>query len=251
MTKFYIDTFGPHVEDIAKAFKFAISIAKRDKEIKRIIFYSYTKTNFMQVDKYFEDVHRLQLPDTGVKIQGMNVLVKCETKITYRKQYSYGTTDIVIACHMDSKDIYVLDDDAKAKYIIAIPWIEHGVDEWVRRWFAKEISGKATVDTKEASVDPLLSVALKEMDILMFETKSLSHQSDEETCKTYIRTIHKYMPNVTPTEIENYLVRNLSWTSANANEVGNLLARLKEGRTFKGGAKTGLQNYFKGWKAKA
>ena len=198
MNKFYIKTSGGHMDDIEKAFHRAVDIAKGDKEVQRIIFYSYTKNNFMQVDTYFENIMGYCLPPNGVKIRGMNVLVKCETKITYKKQYSNDKNDVVIACHMSSKDIYVLDDDAKTKYVIAIPWTEHDVDEWVKRWNAIEISEENKEKPIEEVIEPLLPIALYEMDVRMFETKSFSHLSDEETCKTYIRVIHKYLPDISP-----------------------------------------------------
>lgn len=250
MNKFYIETSGGHVGDIEKAFLYAINLAKTDKEVRRIIFYSIGMNNFMQVDTYFRNMMGQCLPPNGCKISGMDVLVKCETKMTYKKQYSNDKTDVVIACHMSSKDIYALDDDAKTKYVVAIPWMEHDVDEWVKRWNAIEISGENKEKPAEEVIEPLLPIALYEMDVSMFETKSFSHLSDEETCKTYIRAIHKYLPNISPEDIENHLVRKLSWTAENAHKVGELLGRLKGGRTFKGGAKTGLQDYYKRWKNK-
>ena len=42
----------------------------------------------------------------------------------------------------------------------------------------------------------------------------------------------------------------MNWKSGNAALVGELLDRLKNGRTFRGGDKTGLVNYYKGWKKK-
>lgn len=84
----------------------------------------------------------------------------------------------------------------------------------------------------------------------MFESKDFHHPDDENACKTYIRTIHKYMPEVTSSQIEDILVTELNWSSGNAAQVGELLNRLKNGRTFRGGEKTGLANYYKGWKEK-
>ena len=71
----------------------------------------------------------------------------------------------------------------------------------------------------------LLRIALKEMDIRMFESKDFHHPDDENTCKTYIRAIHKYMPEVTSSQIEDILVTELNWTSDNAAQVGELLDR--------------------------
>jgi len=88
------------------------------------------------------------------------------------------------------------------------------------------------------------------MDVRMFGSKDFHHPDDENTCKTYIRTINKYLPEVSSSQIEDILVTELNWTSSNAAQVGELLDRLKNGRTFRGGSKTGLAQYFKGWKNK-
>lgn len=96
----------------------------------------------------------------------------------------------------------------------------------------------------------LLRIALKEMDIRMFESKDFHHPDDENTCKTYIRTIHKYMPEVISSQIVDILITELYWSSGNAAQVGEFLDRLKNGRTFRGGEKTGLALYYKGWKEK-
>ena len=65
-----------------------------------------------------------------------------------------------------------------------------------------------------------------------------------------MKSFHKYLPAVTSSQIEDILITELSWTSGNAARVGELLDRLKNGRTFRGGASTGLVQNFKGWKEK-
>ena len=134
---------------------------------------------------------------------------------------------------------------------MAVSWLKDELSGWVKRWDAEciygdEIKAENTGDDNLA----LLRVALKEMDIRMFESKDFHHPDDENACKTYIRTIHKYMPEVTSSQIEDILVTVLNWSSGNAAQVGELLNRLKNGRTFRGGEKTGLANYYKGWKEK-
>lgn len=58
------------------------------------------------------------------------------------------------------------------------------------------------------------------------------------------------MPEVSSSQITNILVTELGWSNVSASQVGELLNRLKNGRTFRGGDKTGLAQYFKGWKSK-
>jgi len=58
------------------------------------------------------------------------------------------------------------------------------------------------------------------------------------------------MSEITSSQIEDILVTELNWTNDNAAQVGELLDRLKSGHTFRGGDKTGLAQYYKGWKDK-
>lgn len=152
---------------------------------------------------------------------------------------------------MDSKAVKKVDDFRSAKYIMAVSWLKDGITEWVKRWNAECIYGE---ESKQMNMNndylSLLRIALEEMDIRMFGSKDFHHPDDENTCKTYIRTFHKYMPEVTSSQIEDILVTELNWRSGNAAQVGELLDRLKNGRTFRGGDKTGLVNYYKGWKNK-
>lgn len=251
-TKFYIDTCGPNKEDMLKAIEFAVNIVKNDSTIKRVVFYSYTKTNFNLVASICGDNVIKKMFTTGFKYSNIDVLFKCETKRTYVKNFSMiDKSDLVIACHLDTDELFVLDDCSSVKYIVAIPWIMESSLKWINRWNANEITGKNTFNNQsEQQEKTVLDVALKEMDIRMFQTKCLCHSSDIETCKTYIRIIHKYLPEVDSEELENNLVLKQNWSALNAKEAGKLLSRLKEGRTFRGGEKKGYSSYISRWKQK-
>lgn len=253
--KFFIETEGPEKDKLATAIKYAIYLAKKDNHIQHIVLYSYTKQNFMQVDAIFGHDIVTEMFKKPIVFEGIETPFKCETRITYEKnKNSHNSTDIVIACHTDADILYKLDDYRNVKYIISVPWIMENTQPWINRWNASEIlpngNIKPSAVSNERTSVSILDIALEEMDINMFRTKSLSHKSDEETCKTYIRTINKYLPYVTPDELANKLVTTLLWSSKNAEEASELLNRLKSGKTFKGGQKTGLQEYFKRWKRK-
>lgn len=116
-----------------------------------------------------------------------------------------------------------------------------GLKKWKTRWHAKNVLESKTDKSSKCEINPILQIALREMDNRMFNSKNLIHSDDEETCKTYIRTIHKYLPEVMPSDIEDILVTELGWENRNSSKVGELLQRLKNGRTFKGGP----ENLFK------
>ncbi len=96
-------------------------------------------------------------------------------------------------------------------------------------------------------INALAKIALEEMDKDMVFTKRLSSHDDIEICKTYIRAINLYIPTLTPWELQCYLERNLSWTNNNAKDAGDLLNRLKQGKTFRGGNRYLLGNLYAKW----
>lgn len=249
-TKYYADAYGPDTKALVACIRKAFELADSDDEVERVVLYSYTKNNFMQVDKIFGADNVNQMFSRPMKLKECTKLIKCATEITYKKECEYRNTpkDVVICCHMDSKAVFKVDDYMTAKYIIALSWNMEGLNEWKTRWHAQNVLAPETDEELDCEISPILQIALHEMDNRMFNTKSLAHPNDEETCKTYVRTIHKYLPEVTPTEIEVFLVTELGWENRDSSEVGKLLQRLKDGRTFRGGQKTYLKEYYNHWK---
>lgn len=249
-TKYYADAYGPDLNALDACIRKAFELANSDDEVERVVLYSYTKNNFMQVDKIFGADNVNQMFSRPMKFRGCTKPIKCATEITYKKECEYRHTpkDVVICCHMDSKAVFKMDDYLTAKYIIALSWTMEGLKEWKTRWRAQNVLGPKADNEPKHEINPILSIALCEMDNRMFNTKSLAHPNDEETYKTYIRTIHKYLPEVTPSDIEDYLVTELRWENRDSSEVGKLLQRLKDGRTFRGGQKTYLKEYYNHWK---
>lgn len=249
-TKYYADAYGADLNALAACIRKAFELANSDDEIDRVVLYSYTKNNFMQVDKIFGADNVNQMFSRPMKFRECTKPIKCATEITYKKEceYSHTPKDVVICCHMDSKAVFKVDDYLTAKYIIALSWTMEGLKEWKARWHAQNVLGSKAENEPKHEINPILAIALHEMDNRMFNTKSLAHPNDEETCKTYVRTIHKYLPEVTPSDIEDYLVIELGWDNRDSSEVGKLLQRLKDGRTFRGGQKTYLKEYYNHWK---
>ena len=249
--KYYADAYGADLNVLEACVKKAFEIADADDEIARVVLYSYTKNNFMQVSRVFGDDYVDEMFTRPLRFRECSKPIRCMTVITYKKECEYRDSpkDVVVCCHMDSRDVFKVDDYRTAKYIIALSWTLDGLDAWKKRWNAQNVLDEES----EGLVTPhnsILMTALREMDIRMFKTKNLGHPNDAETCKTYIRAIHKYLPEVMPAELENCLVTELGWENRNATEAGGLLQRLKEGRTFRGGQKTYLKEYFTRWKAK-
>lgn len=247
--RYYANVLGADQKAILACLKKANEICAKDTDVNRIVLYSYTKNNFDTVARIFgpENVNRMFAQP--LRFEGIVKPVQCLTERTYN-DWSQQLC-IVICCHMDSKAVQKVDDFRSAKYIMAVSWLKDGVAEWVRRWNAEYLYGDEIQEMKKEDDDlALLRIALEEMDIRMCGSKDFHHPDDENACKTYIRTIHKYMSEITSSQIEDILVTELNWTNDNAAQVGELLDRLKSGHAFRGGDKTGLAQYHKGWKEK-
>ena len=251
--KFYADAYGPDLNALEACIEKAFEIAEADDEIARVVFYSQTKNGFTQVSRVFGNDYVDKMFTRPLRFSECSKPIRCMTAITYRKECEYRDSpkDVVVCCHMDSKAVFKVDDYRTAKYIIALSWTLDGLNAWKKRWNAQNVIEEGTEEKPATSYNSLLMTALREMDNRMLGTKNLGHPDDAETCKTYIRVIHKYMPEVVPAELENCLVAELGWENRNASEAGDLLQRLKEGRTFRGGQKTYLKEFYTRWKSKS
>lgn len=247
-TKYFIETYGPKPDHLSAAVEMAIQIAHKDKEITGIVLYSYTKNNFMQVCEVFGEQNVQKMFKGPIRISNISVPFMCKTEQTYNP--SSDDKHIVVGCHLDANALYKLDDIPSAKYIIAIPWLPENTEPWIKRWNAIEfdVDGKIkNAQTTSTEKNTILRTALICMDNAMLNTKCLSHKSDEEECKTYVRAIFKYIPDASKEEIENILVTELQWKSVNAQEVGILFEKLKQGKKFNGGSTRNLKQIYENW----
>jgi hypothetical protein len=246
-TKFYIDTEGNDDNAYKMAMRFACQLAKEDAEIKKIVLYIHTKTNIGLFDRLFgtEIVKKLF---SGYKFTNCPILFKFETKVTYKKSIQDNESDIVICCGMDSEDLFTLDNYYFVKYIIAIPWQRQLSDKWIKTWRAIEISGKGSEDDSFPEPSCIVKLAMQQLTDSINMSTGISHPMDNNRAKTIIRALHKYEPELNADIVGSYLVRVLNWDTSHANEIEKLIETLNNGRFFKGGEKTGLQNYYKRWK---
>lgn len=245
--KYYANVQGPVPEAILACLKKANEICANDADVNSIVLYSYAKTNFNTVAQIFGNDTVNRMFSQPVRFKEIAKPIQCLTERTYK---DWGQQpSIVICCQMDSKSVQKVDDFHSAKYVMAVSWLKDELSGWVGRWNAECVYGDAIQSVNDGEDGlTLLRIALNEMQVRMFGSKDFHHPDDENACKTYIRTIHKYLPEVTSSQIENILVTEMNWTNSNAAQVGELLDRLKNGRTFRGGDKTGLSRYYKGWK---
>ena len=123
-------------------------------------------------------------------------------------------------------------------------------DKWIQTWNAVEISGKGKKEEKFPDPTPIVKLAMQDLTKIINMSTGISHSMDNNKAKTYIKVLHKYENDLNPDIVGAYLVRELNWNTEHAKDIKKLIDTLNKGRFFKGGEKTGLQNYYKKWKEK-
>lgn len=243
-TKYFIDTQGNDDRNsFLRALKFANSIAVKDSTITRIVLYLHTKKNTDWFNGILNE-NTVKSLFVGQKFPDFQVPIKIETIKTYSEYSNF--VDIVICFGFDTKDLCKLEDYRSARYIIAIPWVKSFTEEWIRTRNAINIDTNTSTTIAEPT-EPVKK-ALSDLTTGINMSTGISHPMDNELAKTYIRALHKYEQVIDSSIVEAYLVNSLKWETRYAQEIKKLIDTLNEGRTFKGGAKTGLQNYYKHWK---
>lgn len=250
-TKYYVELEhdGFDKEAYENAIVFAAKLALQDKGVKRVVCYIPTKRNTGFLQPFFIERAINRMFATNVNVDGYPVPLKIETKLTYARNSNGAPQDVVLAFGMDLDHLAVLDDYNCVRYIIAIPWVMELTMPWVVRWNAVEITGKQA-DVPTSGLSEVAKVALQELTGLINMSTGISHPSDNDRAKTYVRALHKYEASLNEDNVVSYLVTELHWTSANAKEVGLLVKKLNEKKRFQGGEKTGLRTHYKRWQEK-
>ena len=251
--RYYVDIEhdGYNEQAYLQAFKFALLLSKEDSDVKRIVCYVHTKVNTGYFNHLFDGNAIKKLLAGDVHVNPFPVPLTIQTKSTYSHYKYYSSNhDLVLAFGMDKDDLEVLDDYKGIEYIVAITWLKDKTALWVERWNTREITGKKSAQNA-SDVSDIVKVAMTELSSIINRSTGISHPSDNNRAKTYIRALYKYEPELDAEAVVSYLVTKLGWTSAHANDIGKLITILNEGRYFQGGDKTGLQNHYKRWKDKS
>lgn len=244
MKRYYIDTEGNDDSAYKEAIEFACKYSKENNCEFDVILYALQSANIGWLERiYNRDI--VKSFRNGHKLIGCNASIKIETKRTLKRRVGNSSL-IVIAMGMKADDVFEIEDIDNVEVIIAIPWIRESLDKWVKSMNPIEMRGGETEIFEE--IDCLIMKALEELTNEINLSTGISHLGDADLAKTMIRTFFKYEMCPNADQIEGYLVSQLSWNAKGAKEFTDLIRKMNEGKYFKGGSKTGLQNYYKSWK---
>ena len=246
-TKFYVNIpqDGYNLDAYKDAIRFAMTLAEECNDYNRIVLYIATKDNVSFFDELFDKESIESLRKEMINCEG--ILYCIRTKQTYSSDHSVQFNDILVSFGMDAEDLFELDDVIGVKCIIAIPWLKDKIHPWVQRWDATEINGNPIPTAPMPILPPVVRVALDNLTECIGLYNNTLHDLDDEFLKTTIRTLHKYASPLDSFAIDSYLVAEKKWPSKHSQYLVSLLKRLDEGRSFKGGKKTGLKQIFQNW----
>ncbi|MBB5645745.1 hypothetical protein [Pedobacter cryoconitis] len=245
---YYVDSELNDDSAYKQAMKFACELANKDAKIKRVVLLAITKKNVDWLERAFDSKTVKDLFQ-GSRFKGCNPLYKIETVKTYKEQYR-NPEDLVITMALDDKDVLPLNDMLSVIAIIAIPWQQSGLKQYLETWNPIEIRSNKNFKTEVAEPNCIVKKALEQLTKSINLSNGINHHSDNERAKTTIRALHKYETNLNADLVKGYLTRELGWENDVADDLTKLIRTLNAGKYFKGGETSGLQNHYKTWKQK-
>jgi hypothetical protein len=240
--RFYTGAHGVNDDAVSRIITKAISLESVIENVSRIVFISHGLGNDGWLERQYGDdgVKKLR---KGAKLPGSRVNARFDSL----KTYAPVNNEILITLGLGSDEILTLDDNYDTSAIISLPWMEDDVVKW------SKITNAVNIDdnTNAISYDLpscIVRKALEDLTDSINMTTGLSHSSDDNKAKTYLRALNHYDYTLDELQIEAYLINQLNWKKRHTDKLLEIVARLNTGRSFHGGDKTGYKNHIKIWK---
>jgi len=128
---------------------------------------------------------------------------------------------IVLAVHLDLKNMEVVDELPNVQGIVFLPWTPGESEAWRTTWNATVVGAPATQD--EAKLDARIVEELTTLTSTTDGTNHLAHALDREKAQKALDSIKEKGIAYDPDELRRWLLRN-KWRS---EDVVELLAMLK------------------------
>lgn len=241
--RYYIDTVGVDDQAVKDSFSKATEICQSDKSVTQITFLIHTQSNTGYFERAFGSDKLKGLFQGSITAYKGGPPVKIETVKTIK---GYEGNLILCPFGLKSDELFGFDDFHNVSYVIAVPWLKDSVDIWAKTWEAEEIRTKVKAPPIPLP-DKVVQRAFDSLTTSVNLSTGITHPSDEHQCKTYIRALDKYNYKMDENEVFAYLVKEKGWYSSGAKDVVEIISKINNGKTFKGGDKTGLQSYVKNW----
>lgn len=238
--RFYVDIEGNDDIAVAEVIQKAIQL-EHAVVAQRIVFLAHTLQNDGWLERQYgsEGVKKLK---KGAKLNGSD----CNAVFMSIKTYSGSKNDVVVTLGLDSDDILKIEDEHGINAIVALPWLRGGVDKWAKMSGAIELRTNLPIQDG-VEIDCVVRKAFEDLTESINMSTGIHHHMDEERAKTYLRALNKYNYELSEEKIETLLVGELNWSKDHAEDVLEIIRKINSGKSFHGGAKTGLKGYITQW----
>ncbi len=243
--RYYFNADGLNDIAIESVINKAIEIAQQNLYNSRIVFIGDSPNNDGWVERKYSRAFTKKWK-RGTELPGTQIFAISNS----RKNYNPSDGDIIISLGLLCNEILMIEDYDNIRAIIALPsFMTDNVNKWARITNAINIEDNIGADS--IALPPCIVMeALKSLTNTINITNGISHSSDENLAKTYLRALTKYKIDLPEDEIESYLFKELNWKYQHTNDLLRLIKTINSGRWFQGGNKTGLKDYIKNWRVK-
>jgi len=243
--RYHINTQGNDDDAYSEAIKFACKLVENGMDADTIILLARTKRNIGWLERIF-DTQTVKQLFNGMKFKNCDAKFLIQTAKTYTR-YS-ANKDIVISMALGYDELMKIDDYNGIKAIVSIPWLKDDIERWIKTWKSKEIRTNEYSEIYELP-EPIVQTAMKELTSVINTSTGITHPSDNNRAKTFVRALYKYS-TIEGNKTMAYLIRELDWKSDDASDMKKLIDTLNNGKYFQGGDKTYLKNHIKRWNEK-
>lgn len=246
-TKYFINAEVNDDEAYREAISFANDITKKNSKLKNVLLIGHTKANTGWLERLFGDKKVREL-HKGIRLNEV-ANIKIESYTALKKKFS-NKNSVLIMMGLDDKEVFELEEDSYDCVIIAIPYLKENLKGWLTANNPKDLRSGNNYLKQDIDLHCIVVTALVRLTGCINMGTGLSHPSDEELAKTYVRALHRYHRPLEKDKILSYLTGTLKWRFEVAQEIIGLIEKLHAGKAFRGGKtdeKT-LSHYYTMWK---
>lgn len=132
----------------------------------------------------------------------------------------------VLAIYPTKKILDDLDSDYIESDIFVISWVESELEEWKKRWSAKNYLTNE-ISSMKSEMSPKLIKALEKLHLLVNSTTGITHSSDKRTAIKLFKQLLKDGIDYMPQNIKNWLISKKKWKARHAEDVKQLAKNIK------------------------
>lgn len=205
--------------DTKKAFKYAIDIINKNKDIDTITFLVYEQKHY---DDFIGEMGFTpqQYKTHGFNIKGMKVQI--HTVKTYSPKYIFAgeaKRELLIAVGVPPKHLEAFVDKSRVKYWIIVPWLLKENNQFLHIHDAVDLETgiKLTIDT---DIDPRIKGAIEWLKATSYPNEGYHHALDENRLKSMANAIKHYKIPFEHDALVHYCINNGMINDAAAKTVG-------------------------------